>query len=251
MHSLYAFAHSSQMLPQLSAQLSKAVFQSLGEETLLFLANIWSHSPQSFESDLNSDDLAFIALKHAAAFLQAQPRDAPSDFQCILPTLVSSFLSADKRVREAAAECVAAIHELCTANAAESIYAYDAVYGSSSGKESRYFILTVSSHVLYLTVSVQYLEWPDVKKYVGVLHDHRDNIVDNDYYITQLHKESLTPKAIENKKEAKFVFGSNCIGYHADLMLDTGDESCVTCCLTLLVVQTFAFKYLCSRYWST
>lgn len=55
------------------------------------------------------------------------------DFQVIVPALLVSLSHKERRMREAALECVTVMARLSQAKKPESIYGFDIVYGTSSG----------------------------------------------------------------------------------------------------------------------
>ena len=115
---------------RLATQANSALFDVLGSDSLLFLVGIWTNPPTI--TGLDAETTRYVALRHAKAFLLAQPVERPTDFQVIVPSLLSAVHASDKRIRLAAMECIGILY----ASAAESkptfIYAYDQVYGEAS-----------------------------------------------------------------------------------------------------------------------
>lgn len=85
--------------------------------------------------------------------------------------------------------------------------------------------------LLHRTASLQYLDWADVGKYLHLLHEHRDHLLNDSEYAMVLHRDKMTPKSAEVKKESKY-------GYNTSLQFalltsyrfkDLGTESFVSC----------------------
>lgn len=128
----YSLANTSSIVLSLSTNLTKALFITLREQALLFLAGVWS---KSLLSNIGSTILPQAALFHAAAFLKAQITDAcqPQDFQTVLPALLLALSAQDPAVRAAATDCIAIIAQSTLASTASSIYALYSIYGSNNG----------------------------------------------------------------------------------------------------------------------
>lgn len=129
MRMVYALANSSASLPLLSTNILRALFITLADDALVFLAGVWL----SGASD--GDALAHAALCHAVAFFAAHSSAAhPVDFQTVHPALLVALQSKSHHIREAAAECVALMARMAAAKKAEGVYMIDLVYGASSGE---------------------------------------------------------------------------------------------------------------------
>lgn len=124
MRTVYKLANASPSLPALMANILRALFLSLKDDSLIFLMGILAQSQGVDENR----SLCTAALRHAAAFLKAQPN---VDFQAILPSLVIAMQDADSGIREAALECVG----LMAANnkGMQVVYGFDVIYGEDSG----------------------------------------------------------------------------------------------------------------------
>jgi U3 small nucleolar RNA-associated protein 10 len=141
MRRVYTMANATESLALLSTNFLRALFITLADDTLAFLAGIWLTTPQ--------DEVAHAALCHAVAFFAAHGgMESPVDFQTVLPALLVALESSNKNVREAAAECVVLMSRMAGAKKAASVYAIDSIYGSSSGTVlcSAIFILCISNH---------------------------------------------------------------------------------------------------------
>jgi U3 small nucleolar RNA-associated protein 10 len=130
-HRLYSLANSRSTASSLSTSLLKALFVNLREQTLLFLAGVWT---SSILSEMESVDLAHAALFHGAAFLRAQVADEehPHDFQVVVPSLFIALRSTHHAVRSAAIDCISIISQSATATGSPTVYALDSVYGTRS-----------------------------------------------------------------------------------------------------------------------
>ena len=129
---MYGLVNSSSAFPALSSQLTKSLFVALGEDALKFLAGVWLRSPTN---SAQFEPHRYSALKHAAAFIEAHfSSQRFVDFQTILPALLVAAQDADHRIREAALDGVAAMIRLAQAKSPIAVYAFDAIYGESSGK---------------------------------------------------------------------------------------------------------------------
>ena len=118
-------------MPALSATLTKTLFVSLGEDALKFLAGIWLQ-PRTVQ--VAFEPAQYSALKHAAAFMEAHySTQRFVDFQTMLPAVLVGVQFNDRRLREAALDCVASLARLSQAKNPSDVYAFDAIYGASSG----------------------------------------------------------------------------------------------------------------------
>lgn len=106
------------------------LFLNVGDDALNFLVGIWLHSSTS----TTAGPAGFAALRHAAAFLEAHfATQRWVDFQTIVPAFLVALQHGHKRMREGALECVSALVRLSQAPKPTGIYAFDAIYGASSG----------------------------------------------------------------------------------------------------------------------
>ena len=110
--------------PVLATSLIRTLFLNMKEEALAFLAGVW----------LNNYDqsLRFVALRHAAAFLDAHAiASQPLDFQTILPSFLAALPTLDAEGREAAMDCISILSKLADRNLS-SVYGLDSIYGDKS-----------------------------------------------------------------------------------------------------------------------
>ncbi|KAI5117129.1 hypothetical protein M0805_007713 [Coniferiporia weirii] len=179
---VYAMINSTASNLGVVTYANHALFENLGSDSLLFLAGTWTEPPTS--RGIDPDVCKYVALRHASAFLRAQPTESPVDFQTIVPALLAAFQSLDRRVREAAVDCLSVLSKVSTESKPAVVYAYDQVYGPASA-------------------ALQYLDWSDERKYLSLLAEHRDHLVNDPEYLTLLHHEYLSPSKAEGKKDTK------------------------------------------------
>lgn len=128
--SLYALGNSTASLPVVSAHIIRTLVSSLGDDVLKFLTGIWL-------DDTSADTTRYAALRHAAAYLEAHfSTQRFVDFQVIVPALLVAMSDGDRRVRDAAVEVVTVLLRLSQAQKPVSVYGFDVIYGSASGKKS-------------------------------------------------------------------------------------------------------------------
>lgn len=119
---------------KLVTQANIALFERLGPDVLIFLAGLWTSSEKDIKGKTNVID--YVALRHASAFLRAQSSgENQIDFQVIIPALLTALQSTDRQVRSAALDCINVLAK--EERKPTSIYAYDRVYGASSGESAR------------------------------------------------------------------------------------------------------------------
>ncbi|KII90106.1 hypothetical protein PLICRDRAFT_686024 [Plicaturopsis crispa FD-325 SS-3] len=182
MRAVYRLANSSSSATLLSTRLLQAQFIGLKDDTLSFLAGIWTCSA----SDGNDGWITRVALRHAIAFFAAhQTEEKPADFQTVLPSLLIAMHSSNAATREAAAECVHVISQISQQKRPASVYGYDTVYGKGSEK-------------------LQYLDWGDFVKYAGTLDGYSSHIVNDHNYTKVFHREHLQRTAGDSKKDSAY-----------------------------------------------
>ena len=115
---------------RLATQSNSALFDVLGSDSLLSLVGIWTNPPTV--PGLDAETTRYVALRHAKAFLRAQPAERPIDFEVIVPSFLSAVQPSDNRIRLGAMECVGILSASAAESKATSIYAYDQVYGEAS-----------------------------------------------------------------------------------------------------------------------
>lgn len=132
--SIYKLANTSILPPRFAGQLLALTLANLGDDALKFLASIWAGS----DIKADADPEHYVALHHAAAFLEAHHATQHCiDFQTILPAIICALQHSDRRVRGAALECISVLVKLSQLKKPIAVYAYDVVYGDSSGEYAR------------------------------------------------------------------------------------------------------------------
>lgn len=134
MATVYALANTASTLPLLSAYLLRALFISLKDDALSFLAGIWSTAPKDLSTETRTR-IQVAALSHASAFLIAhEGMQGGVDFQAIVPLVLVTLESTSQPVRAAAVQCLSILGRLSQAGKPTAIYAFDTIYGARSGK---------------------------------------------------------------------------------------------------------------------
>lgn len=123
------------------------LFTNLGEDSLAFLASVWTADEPVLRASCPSadaggahdaemaDQLRIASLRHAAAFLEAhsQPQ-SPSqsvDFQTILPALLLAIQRPNIHIRQAAVDCIFALRASAQ-RTFSTVYALDWIYGKDT-----------------------------------------------------------------------------------------------------------------------
>ncbi len=110
------------------------LFKNMGFKALLFLAGLWMQSRDKSRTSNAASLAKYVALRHALAFLQAQQSaEVHIDFQVIIPSLLCALQETEKRVRAAAMDCLSVLASSVGGPKSSNVYAYDTVYGTSSG----------------------------------------------------------------------------------------------------------------------
>ncbi|KDQ16943.1 hypothetical protein BOTBODRAFT_144298 [Botryobasidium botryosum FD-172 SS1] len=191
---VYTLANSSSSLHVVSTNLLRALFLNLREQTLLFLAGIWSSPSSGADTgegegergeEKEWEGVRLAALHHGLAFLQAQNAEKPRDFQVVLPSLLVALQSEDRRVRAAAILCVRALVAAVSTSQRPDIYGQDDVYGKASDK-------------------VQLLDWADFTKYAKAVDEHGDHFATDATYVGVFHQTALRKQKSDTKKEAAY-----------------------------------------------
>lgn len=137
MATLYALANAALTLPLLSAYLLRALFISLKDRTLVFLAGVWSSTPKCISEETQTQT-QLAALAHASAFLIAHQASQESiDFQTIVPSILAVLESPSQPVRSAAVQCLSILGQLSQVAKPRAVYGFDTVYGIQSGESSK------------------------------------------------------------------------------------------------------------------
>ena len=134
MATVYALANAASTLPLLSAYLLRALFISLKDNVLVFLAGVWLSSFKNVSGETRVQ-IQLAALAHASAFLIAhEAAQEPIDFQTIVPSILAMIESPSQSVRAAAVQCLSVLGRLVQAGKPRTVYAFDTIYGIQSGE---------------------------------------------------------------------------------------------------------------------
>lgn len=134
MRAVYKLANSSSVVPLLTIELLSELFVHLKDDALAFLAGVWTTCLVS------AVDICVVALRHAAAFLEAHNKEADGvDFQTILPALIICLQSAEPEIRAATLDCISVQRNLAEQRFS-AVYAFDAIYGESDGECNLCFV---------------------------------------------------------------------------------------------------------------
>lgn len=137
MTTVYALANAISALPLLSSYLLRALFISLKDDAIIFLAGVWSSVSKELSPETRSQ-IQLAALSHASAFLIAyEDAQGSIDFQTIVPPILAVLESTDQPVRAAAVRCLSALGRLSQAGKPKAVYAFDTIYGAHSGKSGQ------------------------------------------------------------------------------------------------------------------
>jgi U3 small nucleolar RNA-associated protein 10 len=145
MRKLYTLSNASAKLTALAVRLMQGMFINLRDDTLAFLAGLWTyleeHEPST--SSEEAEWLSAVALRHATAFFTSfidynENKTTHGkhlvDFQTVLPALLVALQSKRSQTREAATECLHALSVTTEKEQVKKVYYYDAIYGSGSGR---------------------------------------------------------------------------------------------------------------------
>lgn len=135
MTTIYTLANTASTLPLLSAYLLRALFITLKDDALVFLAGVWSSSTFNDSNVETRTQVQLAALAHASAFLIAHEGAQESiDFQTIVPSILAVLESPTQPVRFAAVQCLSVLGRLSQVVKPKAVYAFDTVYGPHSGE---------------------------------------------------------------------------------------------------------------------
>ncbi|GLB44223.1 putative U3 small nucleolar RNA-associated protein 10 [Lyophyllum shimeji] len=177
---IYRLANFSSSVPVFTTNVLQTLFINLKGDAFAFLAGIWVSADGS-----QQDELPTVALRHAAAFLQAHAAEGDGvDFQTILPSLLVALHSRVADRRQAATVCISHMCELAT-RPFKTVYGFDTIYGKSENQ-------------------LQYLDRDDLKKYVDALAEHQDHLVHDVDYINVFHQRHLGRSKGDKKRDSEY-----------------------------------------------
>ena len=203
MATVYALANTASTLPILSAYLLRALFISLKDNVLVFLAGVWS-PPFKDASGETRVQIQLAALAHASAFLIAhEVAREPIDFQTILPSILAVLESPSQSVRAAAVQCLSVLGRLIQAENPKTVYAIDTVYGIQSGELDQQ--PTGRTQLTIPLDQLQFLDWEDFQRYILILVDQSGYLTNDIDYLHALHQRHLTKHKSDSKKDSGCV----------------------------------------------
>ncbi|RXK39692.1 hypothetical protein M231_03047 [Tremella mesenterica] len=175
--SLYNTANGRNLPPTLAKGLLRHLFTQVADQSLLFLASVWT------SSDLSSIRVA--ALTHARAFIDAATSpdgSSTTDFQVIVPAILLAVQDQAKEIREAAVELLSSVKRSQPLSAASNIeiYALDNIYGLRSNM-------------------IQLLKQSDLRQYLDMLLNASKELIMDHKRLVVLHASQ--PGSEGNKKE--------------------------------------------------
>lgn len=117
--------------------ITRTLLGELGNDALCLLAGVWS-------DDDCPPSVQVAALKHCQAFIasRADGTDFKQDFQIIIPSLLLALQSPDRSTRETAMDCISALATSDSSTKDVPVYAFDSLYGASSGMATRICLRT-------------------------------------------------------------------------------------------------------------
>ncbi|KAJ7762738.1 hypothetical protein DFH07DRAFT_813302 [Mycena maculata] len=181
MRSVYKLANSSANTLLLTIALIRELFINLKDDTLAFLAGIWTTCLASAADH----SICVVALRHAAAFLEAHKEEADGvDFQTILPSLLVCLQSAEREIRAAALDCISILATLVEGRLSV-VYALDVIYGESDAQ-------------------LQYLVQGDLKRYLDAVVAHREHILLDGAYLKVFHAQHLARLKTDKRKDSEY-----------------------------------------------
>lgn len=184
--SIYTIVNSAEVPLEVSGPLLRNLFTALRDDTLLFLASIWT-APLDGSAAITGK-LQAVALRHAQAFIQAHVIDGGKDsidFQTVVPALFVALRSPEKVVRDAALACLKLVKD-STQDKACAPYALESIYGSASE-------------------SVQLLKGQDLKRYLETLLSDSASLSVDAAHVVSVHQDQMPILKTDAKKDSKFV----------------------------------------------
>jgi U3 small nucleolar RNA-associated protein 10 len=168
----------------------------------VFLAGVWTSEVSSTSTD-KSSTLQEIALRHAAAFLEAHVLENDGmDFQTIIPALLVALQNSASGVRKAAVECLNRVR-LISEKKLKSVYKFDVVYGDVQGAFSLYPYVSCVRLMSEMIDTLQYLEQDDLKRYLTFLVHHQEHFLHDPTYLRVAHAEHLSAVRGDRRKEVE------------------------------------------------
>ncbi|KAJ7790058.1 hypothetical protein B0H14DRAFT_3502070 [Mycena olivaceomarginata] len=154
--------------PLLTVGILAGIFFYLKDDAPAFLAGVWTTSHNS------TPDRCVLALRHAAAFLEAHNKEA----DCVLLSALVICLPSDPATRTAALDRIAGQRSLAEQRFS-AVYAFDAIHG-----ETRCVLF-----ILFLQACGE--AESDVKKYLDAMMDHWEHIALDASHVKVFHVQHM------------------------------------------------------------
>ena len=203
MATMYALTNAASVLPLMSAYLLRALFISLKDDALVFLAGVWLSASGDPSAETRTQ-VQLAALAHASAFFIAhEATQGTIDFQTIVPSILTTLESPSQSVRGAAVQCLSVLGRLSQVGKPKTVYAFDTVYGIHSGESNQQPMAVPNSQAT--PGQLQFLDWADFQRYTLALVDQGDHLVNDVDYLPAFHQQYLTKHKSESKKDSGCV----------------------------------------------
>lgn len=176
----------------LAKKITRSIFTGVvGEDSLAFLASIWTLN--------GSAELSAIALRDAAAYVVARAAKGSIDFQMLLPAVLVALQSNSAKVRTYGMNLLTALESVIPSATAQ-VYGQEVFYGPTSGSSSLAFDSTQAN--LFILGAVQYLDVADIANYVKQLLERKTELTVDGAYLRTFHEKVLVSSS-EGKRKAR------------------------------------------------
>ncbi|KAK0476138.1 hypothetical protein IW261DRAFT_1643515 [Armillaria novae-zelandiae] len=200
MRSIYGVANSSSS--NIAMHMLRTLFMNIADEALAFLTGVWVNC--------DDEDLAVVAFGHTIALLKAHVSgDESVDFQTIVPSLLVSLQSPNLEIRKATLQCVSLLAKASEKKYAR-VYAFDTIYGASTGQWLSMFADDLSLSNLNVTVDLQYLDQDDLKQYLTAIAEHEEHLLHDPAFLSIFHLEHLQRLKSDKRKHAQYKYRILC-----------------------------------------
>ena len=187
--SIYILVNSDILSPPLAQSLLQSLFVQLNNDTLLFLASIWTSGPRH---------IRVAALRHALAFVNAHSSSGPAvDFQLLVPALLILLQDEKKEARSAALAVLRAVAASGEKSGGE-VYAIDTIYGANSGMFEPQSVLAIV--LIAAPETARLLHHADLQSYLQSVLAISDELIVDPQRLTRYHTETLGAKHGASKK---------------------------------------------------
>lgn len=136
---VYALVNSATLSRDMATQLLRGLFTSLGDRSLVFLADAWTDDKQPAEVRL-------AAAKHGLAYIEAcagPDGKSSTDFQMLLPAVIILLLDEARSLREVG---IAFVKQAITSvdETIAEVFGINDIYGADTGTLPRLYIYPAS-----------------------------------------------------------------------------------------------------------